>query len=103
MFVFLKGEGGVLVLVKASCIDSTTPPEAVFVSELKMRDERAKPSEQLTLGTHAIHLSRLESQHADLPDQNLSSETIASWLGNICAHKPSRTAGERKRGRESWS
>lgn len=60
--LFLKEGGGVLVSVKASCIDSTAPPEAVFVSEVKkMRDERIKPSEQLTLGTHAIHPSRLSA------------------------------------------
>jgi len=50
--LFLKDKGGVLVSIKANCIDSTAPAEAVFVSEVKkMREERIKPSEQLTLGT----------------------------------------------------
>lgn len=49
--LFLKEKGGVLVSVKANCIDSTAAPEAVFAREVqKMRDERIKPLEQLTLG-----------------------------------------------------
>ncbi|KAL7272894.1 Small subunit processome complex component [Rhizina undulata] len=48
--LFLKDKGGVLVSVKANCIDSTAAPEAVFAREVqKMRDERIKPLEQLTL------------------------------------------------------
>ncbi|CUS10925.1 unnamed protein product [Tuber aestivum] len=49
--LFLKEKGGVLVSVKANCIDSTAAPEAVFAREVqKMREERIKPLEQLTLG-----------------------------------------------------
>lgn len=48
--LFLKEKGGVLVSVKANCIDSTAAPEAVFAREVqKMREERIKPLEQLTL------------------------------------------------------
>jgi rRNA 2'-O-methyltransferase fibrillarin len=36
--------------VKANCIDSTAAPEAVFAREVqKMKEERIKPIEQLTL------------------------------------------------------
>jgi rRNA 2'-O-methyltransferase fibrillarin len=49
--LFLKAGGGVLISIKASCIDSTAKPEVVFASEVKkMREERIKPKEQLTLG-----------------------------------------------------
>ena len=49
--LFLKVGGGVLVSIKANCIDSTAKAEVVFASEVKkMRDERIKPKEQLTLG-----------------------------------------------------
>lgn len=49
--LFLKVDGGVLVSIKANCIDSTAPPEMVFKKEVeKMRGERIKPKEQLTLG-----------------------------------------------------
>ena len=49
--LFLKVNGGVVVSVKANCIDSTAAPEAVFAREVgKMREERIKPLEQLTLG-----------------------------------------------------
>ena len=49
--LFLKVGGGVVVSIKANCIDSTAAPEAVFAREVaKMREERIKPMEQLTLG-----------------------------------------------------
>ncbi len=49
--LFLKVDGGILVSVKANCIDSTAKPEVVFANEVKkMREERIKPKEQLTLG-----------------------------------------------------
>ncbi|KAL2006598.1 hypothetical protein VTN00DRAFT_9266 [Thermoascus crustaceus] len=48
--LFLKQEGGVIVSIKANCIDSTAKPEVVFAREVqKMREERIKPKEQLTL------------------------------------------------------
>ncbi|RMD42561.1 hypothetical protein DV735_g2525, partial [Chaetothyriales sp. CBS 134920] len=48
--LFLKVDGGVLISIKASCIDSTAKPEVVFANEVKkMREERIKPKEQLTL------------------------------------------------------
>lgn len=51
--LFLKVEGGVVVSVKANCIDSTAKPEVVFANEVKkMREERIKPKEQLTLGVY---------------------------------------------------
>lgn len=49
--LFLKVGGGILISIKANCIDSTAAPEAVFAAEVaKLRDERIKPLEQLTLG-----------------------------------------------------
>lgn len=59
--LFLKVNGGVLVSIKANCIDSTAKPEVVFANEVKkMRDERIKPKEQLTLGK-LVPLKLLES------------------------------------------
>ena len=47
---FLKIGGGVLVSIKANCIDSTATPEVVFANEVqKIRSERIKPAVQLTL------------------------------------------------------
>ena len=49
--LFLKANGGIIVSIKANCIDSTAKPEAVFAREVaKLREERIKPKEQLTLG-----------------------------------------------------
>ncbi|KXJ92823.1 Fibrillarin-domain-containing protein [Microdochium bolleyi] len=48
--MFLKVGGGVCISIKANCIDSTAAPEAVFAQEVqKLRAERIKPQEQLTL------------------------------------------------------
>ena len=53
--LFLKVDGGVLVSIKANCIDSTAKPEIVFANEVKkMREERIKPKEQLTLGKSSM-------------------------------------------------
>merc|ERR1712168_688951 len=47
---FLKTGGHFVISIKASCIDSTAKPEAVFASEVKkMKAEQMKPQEQLTL------------------------------------------------------
>lgn len=47
---FLKIGGHVVISIKANCIDSTAPPEAVFAMEVKkLQQERVKPLEQVTL------------------------------------------------------
>lgn len=48
--LFLKQGGGMLISIKANCIDSTAPPEQVFAQEVeKLRSEKFFPKEQLTL------------------------------------------------------
>jgi len=48
--LFLKNEGHCVISIKANCIDSTAPPEAVFAKELKkLKEENFKPLEQITL------------------------------------------------------
>lgn len=48
--LFLKDQGGVVISIKANCIDSTVEAETVFAREVqKLREERIKPLEQLTL------------------------------------------------------
>jgi len=47
---FLKNNGHFVISIKASCIDSTAAPEAVFAAEVKkLQAEKLKPKEQLTL------------------------------------------------------
>lgn len=47
---FLKNGGHAMIAIKASCIDSTAAPEAVFRREVsKLQAENFKPLEQLTL------------------------------------------------------
>ncbi|XP_064499440.1 rRNA 2'-O-methyltransferase fibrillarin-like [Pseudopipra pipra] len=47
---FLRCGGHFIISIKANCIDSTAPAEAVFAGEVrKMTGERMKPQEQLTL------------------------------------------------------
>ncbi|KAJ6417637.1 hypothetical protein OIU84_001093 [Salix udensis] len=47
---FLKAGGHLVISIKANCMDSTVPADAVFESEVKkMVQEQLKPSEQVTL------------------------------------------------------
>ena len=47
---FLKPGGNFIISIKAPCIDSTVPAEAVFAREVKkLQQEQFKPAEQLTL------------------------------------------------------
>ncbi|KAG4128843.1 hypothetical protein ERO13_D09G043254v2 [Gossypium hirsutum] len=47
---FLKAGGHFVISIKANCIDSTVPAEAVFQSEVKkLQQEQFKPFEQVTL------------------------------------------------------
>ena len=47
---FLRNGGHFVISIKANCIDSTVPAEAVFSSEIeKMKKDQLKPKEQLTL------------------------------------------------------
>lgn len=45
---FLKNSGFFVISIKASCIDSTAPPEAVFAREVKkLQEQQLKPREQV--------------------------------------------------------
>ncbi|VEN55899.1 unnamed protein product [Callosobruchus maculatus] len=47
---FLKNAGHFVISIKASCIDSTAQPEAVFAAEVKkLQADKLKPQEQITL------------------------------------------------------
>jgi rRNA 2'-O-methyltransferase fibrillarin len=47
---FLKTGGHFVISIKANCIDSTVPAEAVFQSEVKkLQQEQFRPAEQVTL------------------------------------------------------
>lgn len=47
---FLKTGGGFVISIKANCIDSTMPAEAVFASEIKkLQAAKLKPAEYVTL------------------------------------------------------
>lgn len=72
--LFLKQGGGTLISIKASCIDSTAAPEAVFASEVqKLREEKFFPKEQLTL-------EPFERDHALVAAVYLQKE-FAGWSG----------------------
>jgi len=48
--MFLKNTGHFVMSIKANCIDSTAPAEAVFAREVKkLQEENFKPLEQITL------------------------------------------------------
>lgn len=61
---FLKSGGFVVISIKASCIDSTAPAEAVFASEVKkLQSEQFKPKEQLTLEPYERDHAMLVAQY----------------------------------------
>ncbi len=63
-----------MISIKASCIDSTAAPEAVFASEVqKLREEKFFPKEQLTL-------EPFERDHALVAAVYLQKE-FAGWSG----------------------
>jgi rRNA 2'-O-methyltransferase fibrillarin len=48
--LFIMVGGGIVISIKANCLDSTAAPEAVFAQEVtKLREMGIKPKEQLTL------------------------------------------------------
>lgn len=84
---FLKSGGGVLISIKANCIDSTAPPAEVFANEVnKMRAEHIKPKFQLTLGETApcpFQYAPCVRGQTLTRFQNPLSVTIAWLLANI--------------------
>lgn len=47
---FLKDNGGILISIKASCVDSSIPAETVFANEVNwLKKNQFKPQEQVTL------------------------------------------------------
>lgn len=47
---FLRDQGHVVISIKASCIDSTVPPETIFAAEVEqLKRDSFKPLEQVTL------------------------------------------------------
>ncbi|KAH0486119.1 MAG: uncharacterized protein KVP18_004818 [Porospora cf. gigantea A] len=47
---FLKPDGWFIISIKASCVDSTAQPEAVFAAEIdKLKADKCRPVEQLSL------------------------------------------------------
>lgn len=65
---FLKDGGHAIISIKASCIDSTMPPETIFASEVqKLKLSHFTPLEQVTLEPY-------ERDHA------MVSGTLSSFL-----------------------
>jgi len=63
-----------MIAIKASCIDSTAAPEAVFRREIgKLQDENFKPLEQLTLEPyerdHAVVIAQYRPTKKKKKDQ----------------------------------
>jgi rRNA 2'-O-methyltransferase fibrillarin len=47
---FLKNDGGFVISIKANCIDSTAPAEAVFAQQVQaLKKEQFRPREQISL------------------------------------------------------
>ena len=72
---FLKNQGHCVVSVKASCIDSTASPEAVFEREIqKLQKEKFKPREQLTLEPYERDHAVIIAQYRPLPKKKKTED-----------------------------
>jgi len=61
---FLKNGGHVVISIKANCIDSTAPADAVFAEEVKrLQKEMFKPLEQITLEPYERDHAMLIAQY----------------------------------------
>ncbi|GAW16815.1 hypothetical protein ANO14919_062540 [Xylariales sp. No.14919] len=80
--LFLKIGGGIVISIKANCIDSTAAPEAVFAAEVqKLRQGGLKPLEQLTLGTY-IHIFDKDAELTHLQSRtNVTTLLVSILLG----------------------
>lgn len=68
---FLKVDGHAVISIKANCIDSTAPAEAVFSREIDtLRSEMFKPLEQITLEPY-------ERDHAMVTGPSYDLECLA--------------------------
>ena len=48
--MFFKNRGHFCIAIKASCVDSTLPPEVVYANEVaRLREEKFRPVEQISL------------------------------------------------------
>ncbi len=78
---FLKNEGHALISIKASCIDSTAPAEAVFAAEVnKLKGMKFKPREQLTLEPY-------ERDHAMLVARTSATRHRRSARSHSCPRR----------------
>ena len=47
---FVKNRGNFIISIKASCVDSTKPPEVVFASEIEsLKEQKFRPVERISL------------------------------------------------------
>lgn len=80
---FLKNGGHCVISIKASCIDSTIAPEAVFANEVnELKKSKFKPLEQVTLEPY-------ERDHAMVSGMQLSSPySIRSFVDLASSYLP---------------
>ena len=78
---FLKNGGHVVISIKASCVDSTVAPEAVFAQEVDfLRKQKFKPLEQVTLEPY-------ERDHAMVSGNYLSSWSFVLSLTRLISSR----------------
>ena len=74
---FLKDHGHIVVSIKASCIDSTAPPDTVFAGQLEvLRDNQFKPLEQVTLEPY-------ERDHAMVSGMHFSFQLLSQFADEV--------------------
>jgi len=77
---FLKDGGHVIISIKASCVDSTIPPEMVYAKQVEeLRQSQFKPIEQVTLEPYERDHAMVTGEHPHYSlNMNLFSDAFAA-------------------------
>lgn len=84
---FLKDGGHVVISIKASCVDSTIAPSAVFTQEVQtLRANKLKPIAQVTLEPY-------ERDHAMVTGKQGMLSGLRRRIDSVCSSVPSPPVG----------
>ena len=76
---FLKDGGHVVISIKASCVDSTIAPSAVFTQEVQtLRANKLKPIAQITLEPYERDHAMVTGKHFTLPGLRRMIDSVRS-------------------------
>jgi rRNA 2'-O-methyltransferase fibrillarin len=80
---FLKDGGHVVISIKASCVDSTIAPSAVFTQEVQtLRAGKLKPIAQITLEPYERDHAMVTGEHSVLSGMRMTINSLCSSVSS---------------------